>query len=320
MPHQHHDFHDNLYCLLKGRKRFVLYPPKEYANLYPYGTLHAFHPNGLISYTDAPVRSDGLPFATALKARVRALEAKLEAMPKGKGKKRENPKERQALLDAHEAALDDLTQHALEGVDGVMLEDVEDDFDTLMAGIGEGEVGEGGLSAGLAASGEEEEADSDDDDDEGLEMGGDSEDEDANAEPSSFSRIPTAFVHQHLQLSTTAAPPVAEVSPDDFPDLKNTSTPYVVELSAGEMLYLPASWWHEVTSSSAGDGEDAVHMAFNYWFYPPNQFQKYEEPYEDRLVWEFYKAQTREAGGGHQTNGKRKARDDVASTSKKVRQ
>lgn len=240
-------------------------------------------------------------------------------MPKGKGKKRENTKERQALLDAHEAALDELAHHALEGVDGVMLEDVEDDFDALMAGMGESEEEEAGLSAGLATP-EEEEEDEIDDEEEGLGIGGEGEDDDVNVEPSSFSRIPTAFVHQHLQLPTTAVPPAADVSPDDFPALKNTSAPYVVELNAGEMLYLPASWWHEVTSSSAGDGEDAVHMAFNYWFYPPNQFEKYEEPYEDGLVWEYYKAQTREAGSGQQTNGKRKARDNVASTNKKVRQ
>ncbi|KAF7794590.1 hypothetical protein EIP86_005726 [Pleurotus ostreatoroseus] len=320
----HHDFHDNLYCLLKGKKRFVLFPPKEHEHLYPYGTLHTFHPNGLISYTDAPVRSDGLPYSTALKARVRALEAKLETMPNGKGKKRENTKERQALLDAHEAALDELAQHALEGVDGVVLEDMEDDFDALMAGMDEGD--EEGLPTGLAAPGEEEEDDSEEEEEGGETLASGEEDQDQDdegAEPSSFSRIPTAFVHQHLQLPTTAVPPL-DLSLDDFPDLKKASTPYVVELNAGEMLYLPASWWHEVTSSSAGESADAVHMAFNYWFYPPNQFEKFEEPYEDTLVWDYFRERDGkrgedEANKRQKSNGKRKARDPVVPTSKKAR-
>lgn len=43
------------------------------------------------------------------------------------------------------------------------------------------------------------------------------------------------------------------------------------------MLYLPAGWFHNVTSftDTADDGSDAKpvrkgHMAFNYWFHPPN--------------------------------------------------
>ena len=35
----HHDFHDNLYVLLRGKKRFVLYPPHEAHNLYTEGTV-----------------------------------------------------------------------------------------------------------------------------------------------------------------------------------------------------------------------------------------------------------------------------------------
>ena len=36
-----------------------------------------------------------------------------------------------------------------------------------------------------------------------------------------------------------------------------------VTLHAGEMLYLPCGWWHDVVSSG---GE---HLALNYWFHPP---------------------------------------------------
>ena len=53
------------------------------------------------------------------------------------------------------------------------------------------------------------------------------------------------------------------------------------------MLYLPAGWFHEVTSSSAADEgntgevaeEDKVgHLAFNYWFHPPDRLEA-DKPY-----------------------------------------
>lgn len=46
----HHDFHDNLYILLRGRKTFRLYPPSCAPNMYTYGKLHKVYPNGRIVY------------------------------------------------------------------------------------------------------------------------------------------------------------------------------------------------------------------------------------------------------------------------------
>ena len=44
-------------------------------------------------------------------------------------------------------------------------------------------------------------------------------------------------------------------------DARDVKTPCVeVTVRAGEMLYLPAGWWHEVTSFS---GDAGAHMAFN---------------------------------------------------------
>ncbi len=48
----------------------------------------------------------------------------------------------------------------------------------------------------------------------------------------------------------------------EFPLFKNAQ-PLDVEIRAGEMLYLPAGWFHEVTSY--GDASSPLHMAFNYW-------------------------------------------------------
>jgi hypothetical protein len=55
----HHDYHDNLYILLKGRKRFTLFSPNDAENLYINSTPSQIHPNGLINY-DHPTRADGV--------------------------------------------------------------------------------------------------------------------------------------------------------------------------------------------------------------------------------------------------------------------
>ena len=46
----HHDFHDNLYVLLRGRKRFRLWPPTQAARMCTHGKLQRIHPNGRIVY------------------------------------------------------------------------------------------------------------------------------------------------------------------------------------------------------------------------------------------------------------------------------
>ena len=46
-------------------------------------------------------------------------------------------------------------------------------------------------------------------------------------------------------------------------------------VNAGEMLYIPAGWFHEVRS--VGGGAEG-HLAFNYWFHPPDG-DSFERPY-----------------------------------------
>jgi mannose-6-phosphate isomerase-like protein (cupin superfamily) len=46
----HHDFNDNLYVVVEGKKRFTLFPPEQAANLYPRGQLQGVEPNGIIRY------------------------------------------------------------------------------------------------------------------------------------------------------------------------------------------------------------------------------------------------------------------------------
>lgn len=121
-------------------------------------------------------------------------------------------------------------------------------------------------------------------------------------EPPSFSRIPVPVLHQHLiekgilspaDVAASAVLPCAS-SPVDFPHL-NRAHPLVVELKAGEMLYLPASWFHEVSSfSGEADGSELsavgsnLHLAINYWFHPPTQ-PDFQQPYEDDYWKEYFK-------------------------------
>lgn len=74
----------------------------------------------------------------------------------------------------------------------------------------------------------------------------------------------------------------APVSKDAFPEL--IKQPRVtVEIQAGDMLYLPCGWFHEVTScglASSSPSGSTTHMAFNYWFHPPSNLENPNQPYE----------------------------------------
>ena len=52
----------------------------------------------------------------------------------------------------------------------------------------------------------------------------------------------------------------------------------VVHLQAGQTLYLPAGWFHEVSSKSSS--ESNYHMALNYWFHPPDNLKDFNHPYK----------------------------------------
>lgn len=53
----HHDFNDNLYVVVEGRKHFTLFPPSEAHNLYTRGTLLEVEQNGNIRYASM----EGMP-------------------------------------------------------------------------------------------------------------------------------------------------------------------------------------------------------------------------------------------------------------------
>ncbi len=50
----HHDFHDNLYCVVEGAKTFTVFPPEDARNLYLAGKVTGVEPNGVIRYETNP--------------------------------------------------------------------------------------------------------------------------------------------------------------------------------------------------------------------------------------------------------------------------
>lgn len=50
----HHDFHDNLYCVVEGTKTFTVFPPEDARNLYLAGKVTGVEPNGVIRYETNP--------------------------------------------------------------------------------------------------------------------------------------------------------------------------------------------------------------------------------------------------------------------------
>jgi len=201
---------------------------------------------------------------------------------------------------------------ALEAMMDSLLDDEGGDDDFADINLGS----EGDASEVDEADSENEEQDDDGDDDDMKNTADgkqqpETEEGPDDEEPSSFSHIPTAVLHKHLNLPTTAVVPPSASSLE----LTKLSTPFVINLNPGEMLYLPASWWHEVTSSSTDPSKDHVHMAFNYWFYPPDGLKKFEEPYADDIIWGHLRSILK---GTDKANEKRK-RDNVPGSSSSSR-
>jgi Cupin-like domain len=82
----HHDFHDNLYVLIRGRKRFRLFPPCTLPQLQVVGKPSVIYPNGLIVYQlsgrrsrHIAVRADGVPMVAVARQKRDSAERQLVA-------------------------------------------------------------------------------------------------------------------------------------------------------------------------------------------------------------------------------------------------
>lgn len=255
----HHDFHDNLYILLSGHKRFVLFPPSAYPYLHLRGTVTHLHPNGLLVYEEGDrIRADGLDELDAAHWR---MAARAQRTTRKRSRASRDESDVHAAYDEAKAAWLAL-RAKYDEEDEEEEEDDDDDDDDDEGGILEN-ASEAGSEFGGGEDGEEWLL---------------SLDKNENQEPPSFSLIKPYTLHKHFDIHP--AMPTPEGATSTTSPLPECPAPLIVDLKPGQMLYLPASWFHEVTSSATGS---EPHMALNYWMHPPDG---HEAAYTDKEVWD----------------------------------
>lgn len=235
----HHDFHDNLYVLLRGRKRFRLFSPDAAPAMGTYGHVRSVAENGVVEYTPRD----------------------LARLPAG---------------DDDESVPDDVSDDDDDGgfvfgddeASDLEFSDGHDDFDEL---FGEGllDDGEGG----------------------GREIGGEEVDRsDMEAKDCAIGqRVTDVSLPDHFSSASLAGVDGADAGAWEratkgcagFPGPERSTR---VEVCAGDALYLPAGWFHEVESYGAARGDGAgMHLAVNWWFFPPtNLGGGWRKPYKGK--------------------------------------
>lgn len=94
----------------------------------------------------------------------------------------------------------------------------------------------------------------------------------SDLDPPSFSEIPPSVVHMDKIKDKTIRDKIMKITNEKWP-LFQSAKRLTVDLEPGEMLYLPAGWFHEVTSFGDSSKSSDVHVAVNYWFIPPTGHQ-----------------------------------------------
>lgn len=224
----HHDFHDNLYILLRGRKRFTIFSPENAHNLYTYGKIKNVYPNGLICYEDEDVREDGAPTIEVI--RYQSFEANMRY------------------------------DKALETGDEELIEEAKRECDEALERLFEYESNFGDMEDDFSMGSYDSDFSKD-----SFEENKKKNNDTPNKEPNSFSKIDYISLHQ-------------KIAPKQFSKL-NRAIRAQFEVKSGEMLFLPAGWFHEVTSYSDGDNG---HLAFNYWC-SPCTLNNFYNPYPDNF-------------------------------------
>jgi hypothetical protein len=217
----HHDYHDNFYLLLAGKKQFRLYAPMDAEKMSLYGSIHCIYPNGLISYESNPSRADGAPLVEE----------------EEKGPDDDDDDQEVSVDDSEEEVVlgkgfDYQSDSGEEGDEAFGRQEV-DDYDDLVAA--------------------EEEASVDGD--------ADTATDDNAGRPDHFSPVD----------------PTNNKLGEQYPAFSSCRE-CIVEVEAGECLYLPAGWFHFVTSSCENKNP---HLALNYWYHPPDRLDRFEDPYQE---------------------------------------
>lgn len=292
----HHDYHDNLYCLLQGNKTFRIAPPCSIVHaLKTRGTLHTLHANGRIVYQEQVeeaggnnmIRPDGalakVERIMEVELQKQDIEARIEALlHENDDDDDEQRKLLEQELDAIENELLDLemdnhhSDKKKEDKDNNKSDDDDDDNDARDTGVFGADDYNGDSSDDdnyycgepdpkrskkLSSSKSNHEdsnnnnntSDDNDDDNDSANDANDNNEEEEEEEDDDIG-VPLNFV-------------LEESDKVQFQTL---------EIKKGDLLYLPAGWFHEVFSKGNHDKDDdnengnGIHVAFNYWMHPPD--------------------------------------------------
>lgn len=252
----HHDFHDNLYIMVKGEKEVTLISPAYALQLYTEGKIVKVHPNGRINYEGQITEADGrdMQAEKAWDAAKRLQEAanRLESISTGMDDDAEDEMDRalEAVLDAE---MDNFNEDD-EDYDDELDEDDEgfqNLADFVESDLGDDEDEEEFMNTKRRRVNEQ-------DDGKTKTLIGKTMTD--TGRPKSFSQIDTSLSDKEI---SSKFPAFSEAKKDMIK----------VTIKAGEMLFIPAGWFHEVKSQGSKG-----HIAFNYWFHPPDQ-PNFNKPY-----------------------------------------
>jgi len=214
----HHDYHDNLYVLLKGTKHFSLFLPDAAPQMYTHGKIRHIHPNGRIVYDgQGDVRADGSDSVDVAEWTQRQSE-RTTADPDDHSSTDESDLE--AILDRCDEERDDYEESV--EISGSSSEDAD-------------------RADGHTKKRHKPNPESHKSEDIG---------------PLNFSQVDTGLELEALKAM--------------FPDFPGLSSALQCQVHEGQMLYLPAGWFHNVTSTGEPGNRSGVHVAVNYWCHPPD--------------------------------------------------
>ncbi|KAG6619982.1 putative ion channel [Phytophthora cinnamomi] len=251
-----HDHHDNLYILMRGKKRFRLYSPGDADKMYVRGRISHVHRNGLINYVGketTPYRAGPAAEREALAA-IEKNEAERKLAEVEQAVEAGEP-EAEARLEAAEERLE-------KAMFGVLQADNSD-------GEGDEEYEDGAFHF------EDSEAERDDESEVGEldDLVFDPDEEEASKKTAkrdaeqmeityrvSFSQVETFRLRGDEQERKELH--------KEFPKFSEAKTAFC-DLEVGVMLFLPASWFHEVKSFGSAQGNG--HLALNRWYQPRDQ-------------------------------------------------
>jgi hypothetical protein len=262
----HHDFHDNLYALLRGRKRFTIAPPASAKGMYPWGRISRVHPNGLINYGSNLTRGDG----SLLPHVVRYLEAQ---------QRRAVSEQDRSVLSSQLQAARLLAQEHQDAARGLECDDEDDEIanpevvaDDMWAALERSAPRPASTTKSRATGALKF----------GAKIGGDpqkvpaplSKSKSKGSQPAAavalppdhFSRIDLPGLRARALHGSAASVSLRDYSSvaQRTPEVAAhwplfASTPLTTfDLEQGQMLYLPAGWWHEVVSFASDVGRDPV--------------------------------------------------------------